>query len=232
MKYQLLSIESDAKTVKGTNKGYLTGILYLAPATEADGKHNLCPKATAECKQACLYGAGMAGVFPSIKQARIAKTLRYLSNPEEFIATLETDIRKLEREAIKRDLKPAVRINGTSDIPKLAMRLAESFPAIQFYDYTKLDKPWLRVRSNYHLTYSFSGENWSQLDWAIHHGVNVAVVFSGTLPETWQGYSVINGDESDLRFLDPKGVVVGLKAKGDAKKLAAGGFVQIGATSN
>lgn len=54
------------------------------------------------------------------------------------------------------------------------------------------------------------------------HGANVAVVF-GTpkghaLPETWHGYRVVDGDVSDLRFLDPPGTVVGLRAKGSAKK--------------
>jgi len=57
------------------------------------------------------------------------------------------------------------------------------------------------------------------------------VVFpTDAFPETWRGIPVINGDESDLRFTDPVGVIVGLRAKGDAKKLVAGGFVQIGAT--
>ena len=80
MTYKLLSIEADAKTSKGTKYGYLTGILYLAPAKEADGVHDLCPMATAECREACLYGAGMAGVFPSVKAARVAKTRRFLAS--------------------------------------------------------------------------------------------------------------------------------------------------------
>ena len=50
--YRLLSVESDAKTIKGSKRGYLTGILYMAPATEADGVHDLCPMATDECRKA------------------------------------------------------------------------------------------------------------------------------------------------------------------------------------
>lgn len=227
-KGELIDAGSDAKTVKGEKKGYLTGILYLAPSTEADGVHDLCPMATAECRLACLYGAGMSSVFPSIKRARIAKTLWYLRDSESFLATLRKDIYRLTVKAAKHNLTPAVRLNGTSDIPKLAMQLAAEFPTVQFYDYTKLTAPWKRVAPNYHLTFSFSGQNLAESMMALEHGINVAVVFSGTLPDTWHGIPVINGDESDLRFLDPKGVIVGLTTKGDAKKLTPGGFVQIG----
>jgi hypothetical protein len=227
-RYELLSIEADAKTVKGTEKGYLTGILYLAPAKEADGMHDMCAMRTAECSKACLYGSGMAGVFPSIKEARIAKTLAYLADSAAFELMLASDIRKLEKEANSRGLTPAVRINGTSDVPKLAMSLARQFPNIQFYDYTKIPQPWKRTLSNYHLTFSFSGENMKHATECLARGVNVAVVFTGKLPGTWQGYTVVSGDESDLRFLDRKGVIVGLKAKGTARKMQAGGFIQIG----
>lgn len=226
--YKLLSIESDAKTIKGSKSGYLTGILYFAPATEADGVHDMCPGSTAECRQACLNGAGMAAVFPSIKAARVKKTLAYLENPELFVEQLAADVIKLQREAVTRGLVPAVRLNGTSDLPKLAHTLARMFPTVQFYDYTKLRAPWQRTLPNYHLTYSYSGANLPEAYDALEHGVNVAVVFSGSLPATWHGYPVINGDENDLRFTDPTGVIVGLKAKGPARKMAAGSFIQLG----
>lgn len=229
-KYRLLSVENDAKTVKGSKYGYLTGVLYLSPGKEADGIHNTCPMASPECLDLCLFRAGRAEFTPSIIQARVNRTLRYFSNPAEFIADLESDICKLQKEAKSRGLIPAIRINGTSDIAKLAMELADRHRDVQFYDYTKLGKPWLRVRANYHLTFSHSGHNLVQCIQALEHGINVAVVFSGSLPETWNGYKVVNGDESDLRFLDAKGVVVGLKLKGNGQKKRAslGGFVQIG----
>jgi hypothetical protein len=228
VKYQLLSVESDAKTVKGSKYGYLTGILYLAPSTEADGVHNLCPMASVECRQACLYGAGMAGVFPSIKAARIEKTKQYLVSPRVFVEKLAVDIIRLQDEAKSRGLLPAVRLNGTSDLPKLARELAARFPQVQFYDYTKIPRAWQRTSSNYHLTFSFSGTNLEDCKRALKRGINVAVVFSGPLPAEWHGYQVINGDLSDLRFTDPVGVVVGLKSKGEARRMAAGGFIQIG----
>lgn len=224
---KLLSIEADAKTRKGTSRGYLTGVLYLAPASEAGGR-NLCPRASAECMRACLYGAGHAAIFPNIKARRITKTKWYLSDPVGFKTQLTREIRSLVKQAEKRGLIPAVRINGTSDQPALARAMAEMFPNVQFYDYTKIPRPWTRVRENYHLTFSFSGENLGECRDALANNVNIAVVFHGELPATWEGFPVVNGDESDLRFLDPQRVVIGLKAKGLARKIPAGGFVQIG----
>jgi hypothetical protein len=228
MTYELLSEGADAKTVKGRKYGWMTGILYLAPANESGMGVNLCPMASPECRKACLYGAGMSSVYPSIKRNRIRKTKLYITARKEFIAALKRDVAKLAKTAREMRMKPAVRLNGTSDQPKLARELATAFPDAQFYDYTKIPKPWMRVMPNYHLTFSFSGTNMAECMKALDHGVNVAVVFAGELPATWQGYRVVDGDQNDLRFLDAKGVIVGLSTKGDAKKLAAGGFVQIG----
>ena len=224
----LLSIEQDAKTVKGTDSGWLTGVLYLAPADEAGTGVNLCTSATAQCRAACLYTSGMASVFPTIKRTRIERTRFYVSDPAAFMAQLADEIRALVRQAQKRGLKPAVRVNGTSDLPKLAHAMAKMFPDVQFYDYTKHARPWQRTLPNYHVTFSFSGENMRQAKEALKRGINVAVVFSGGKPAEWYGCPVVDGDEDDLRFLDPQGVIVALKAKGDAKKLETGGFVQIG----
>lgn len=229
-KYALLSVESDAKTVKGSKDGVLTAILYLAPATEADGVHQMCPGATNECIKACLHGSGMSGVYPSIKRRRVEKTLQYIADSKAFEDTLVSDVARLAKEAKSRGMVPAVRINGTSDQPQLARRVAERCPTVQFYDYTKIPQPWKRTTPNYHLTFSHSGENLSACMAALKHGVNVAVVFAGALPETWHGYRVISGDTNDLRFRDPVGVIVGLTVKANAgtRSMSTGGFIQIG----
>ena len=60
---------------------------------------------------------------------------------------------------------------------------------------------------------------------AIAQGMNVAVVFR-ELPESYLGMPVISGDEDDLRFLDPPRYIVGLRAKGRAKKDTTGFVVQ------
>ena len=232
VKYRLLTVSADAKTVKGEAKGYLTAILYMAPATEADGVTNLCPFATfgpGGCVEACLGHEGRARLYKTVPAARIRRAKAYLADFEGFCTVLETiDIPRFLRHAAEEGLTPIIRLNGTSDQPKLARRLAAKFPQVQFYDYTKIPAPWTRVTANYHLTFSFSGRNTESCLEALAHGVNVAVVFQRALPAAWHGYQVVNGDESDLRFLDRAGVVIGLKAKGLSKHRAVdGGFIQL-----
>lgn len=227
MKYDLLSVDRDAKTKKGEAWGWLTAILYLAPAKESG--FEMCGGRSPECTFGCLNVSGYAEVYPVIIEARIRKTLDYVADFRGFCDRLERDTDKLIVEAGNRGLKPAERLNGTSDQPKLARELARRFPSLQLYDYTKLARPWERVMENYHLTYSYSGANLKHCMRCLEHNVNVAVVFRGAKPKTWHGVRVIDGDQHDLRFLDPKGVVVGLREKGRRiTTLSTGGFVQIG----
>ncbi len=217
---KLLSVSADAKTIKGEKQGYLTGILYLAPANTSG--HNVCASATEGCKSGCLNKAGRAAIFQSIEQARIRKTNELFSDRESFLAQLRKDIQALVRKATRENMIPCVRVNGTSDLPWLGMRMAEEFPDVQFYDYTKIPNAHFRTAPNYHVTFSFSESNGVESMSALEHGLNLAMVFrvkkGQALPDTWCGYEVIDGDLSDLRFLDRKGVIVGLRAKGPAKR--------------
>ena len=220
--YKRLLEMQNAKTTKGEALGYITGILYLAPANES-GRANLCPFASVGCAHACLFRAGRGGM-DGVYRARLKKTDYLLDHPEDFLNSLRWDIQMIARRAKKHGMKPAIRINGTSDMCKLAMQMAKEFPEINFYDYTKNPKPWLRQRPNYIVTFSRSETNEAACLAALQHGVNVAVVFDAKtaikgrrkaeqLPNTWNGFDVIDGDAHDLRFLDPKGVVVGLREK-------------------
>jgi hypothetical protein len=227
---KLLSVSADAKTVKGEKKGYLTGILYLAPASSSGT--NVCANASPGCIRGCLNTAGRAAIFPAILKARVRKTRELFADREAFVAQLAKDIRALERKAKREGLTPCVRVNGTSDLPWLAMRMAREFPHVQLYDYSKHLRVWKRQLPNYSITFSHSETNLQDCLETLAHGSNVAVVFDtkrgAQLPTTWNGYRVIDGDESDLRFLDPHsaiGFVVGLRAKGKARKDCSG-FVQ------
>lgn len=226
----LLSVAADAKTVKGEKKGYLTGILYLAPSDMAGKGINTCANASAGCRAACLFTAGRAAFTKSINVARIRKTHELFEDRQAFDTQMVKDIAALVRKAERENMVPCVRVNGTSDLPWLALNLAKKFPNVQFYDYTKHPNAHTRTLPNYHLTFSNSENNMTECFNALQNGINVAVVFpvkkGKPLPATWNGYAVIDGDESDLRFTDPQGVVVGLRAKGLAKKDASG-FVQI-----
>lgn len=220
------------KLMKGEKKGYLSFVLHLAPA-DLSG-HNTCPKATAGCKQACLNTAGRGGIFKKgestnvIQQARIRKTKMFFENRDQFMQDLFYDIQAGVKQAAKLGLTPAFRLNGTSDISWEKYKLPnganifENFPDVQFYDYTKVRGRKVSGIKNYHLTFSRAESNEMDARLAASSGMNVAVVFKKDLPATYFGKKVINGDDTDLRFLDERGVIVGLKAKGKAKKDASG----------
>lgn len=220
---KLLTIGTNAKTVKSDKRGsHLTAIMYLSPADSVAGI-NVCPTAElAGCKAACLNTAGR-GAFGNVQAARRRKTEWFRDDRAGFMRQLVADIQEARKRA---GVALAVRLNGTSDIAwenipvSGAANLMAAFPDVQFYDYTKL--PGRKVPGNYHLTVSYSGANAAYARKAAGTRHNLAVVFGHALPATFAGRPVINGDETDLRFLDPSDVVVGLTAKGRAKSDTSG----------
>jgi hypothetical protein len=229
--FKLLST-ANPKIQKGTAKGYLSFILHLAPAT-LSGKET-CPKRTAGCTAACLNTAGRGGMFKkgestnAIQKARIRKTQYFFDNRAEFMLDLKADIEKGIKMATKLGLTPVFRLNGTSDlafekydVDGNGLNIFDTFPQVQFYDYTKVLGRKVKQIKNYHLTFSAADGNNADVAKAIAQGYNIAMVFD-KLPEAYMGLPVINADEDDLRFLDPKGSIAGLKAKGKAKKDTTG----------
>jgi hypothetical protein len=230
----LLSVNADAKTSKGMGKGWLTGICYLAPVNVA-GMGNVCPHASPACRAACLFTAGRAALFPAINLARIARTRFLFRNRNGFRVQLEKEISALVRKAERDGLTPAVRLNGTSDLPffNLFPGLMESFPNVRFYDYTKNPERALafakgKLPANYHLTFSLSETNADLARKVLKAGVNVASVvdkpdaFADGFNVAGETFETFDADASDLRFLDPvagngRGRVGLLKAKGRAK---------------
>jgi hypothetical protein len=228
------------KVLKGLKQGYNTYILHLAPA-DLSGKE-VCPKRTIGCSNACLNMAGRGGIFKkgeitnTIQQARIRKTQLFFNNRNEFMALLYADIVKAIKQSAKLGLIPVFRLNGTSDLSweKYSFTILdhqyanifEAFPNVQFYDYTKVLGRKVSGISNYNLTFSAADGNQIDIIRAKQQGYNIAVVFglkkTQEMPASYLGLPVFNGDESDLRFLDPKQVVVGLYAKGKAKKDTTG----------
>lgn len=235
---KLLTVDN-AKTSKGESLGFLTGILYLAPSSLSG--RNVCSHASQGCIDSCLFSAGM-GAFSNVQDARIAKTRAFFANPKGFVEDLAKDIEALARKAAKLGFEPCVRLNGTSDLPwenlggEAGVCLARRFPGIRFYDYTKNPariRAFLagRMPENYFLTFSRSECNGEVALELAKAGANVAVVFSTKkgedLPKEWAGRPVIDGDLHDLRFLDGRGRVVGLRAKGQAKKDESGFVVNV-----
>lgn len=231
----LLSIGADAKTYKGESLGFLTGILYLSP--ERSSGYQTCPMAQkAGCVKACLNSAGR-GAFNKVQQARLRKTKHFFENRAEFMTLLASNIAALTAKANKLGKVPLVRLNGTSDIrwenvPVMYKGITYAnimacFPTVQFYDYTK-DANRI-VPSNYDLTFSYSGVNSFREynDKAIAKGMRIAVVFrtEASIPATFNGLSCIGGDDSDVRHVEEKNVIVALYAKGKAR-YDNSGFVQ------
>jgi len=235
----LLNVDTNAKTVKGQSSGYLTGILYLAPATLA-GVGNLCPNASAGCLSACLFTAGFAGIYETVNNARVMRTRLLHDQKKVFLAMLAGEISAVIRRAEKLGLKPAIRLNGTSDLPweNLAPELFQKFSDVQFYDYTKSFKRALsyakrELPANYHLTFSLAENNATLANLALDAGVNVAAVVAGfkrktiVLPTSTVERKVFDADRHDLRFndrvgRDGRGRVGILTAKGKAKRDASG----------
>ena len=217
--FKLLST-ANPKIQKGTAKGYLSFILHIAPA-DLSGRE-VCPKRTAGCTAACLNTAGRGGMFKRgentnmIQKARIRKTEYFFNDRAAFLADLATDIMKAVNYARRKGLKPVFRLNGTSDLSWEKYGIIEQFPTIQFYDYTKVLGRKVAHLPNYHLTFSAADGNDSDVAEALLQGMSVATVFD-QIPA-----GVYSADEDDLRFLDPKGIVLGLKAKGRAKKDTSG----------
>lgn len=209
---KLLSL-SNLKTRKGEKHGWLTGIVHLAPARLSG--HNVCPMASKGCAAACLNSAGF-GFYPSVQKARIAKTRLFFNDRFTFLTLLAGEIAAWQLTAKAKDMRLAIRLNGTSDIAwESISSIIQDFPSVTFYDYTKIPARLLRgTPDNYHLTFSRSESNGEQAKLLANLGHNVAVVFSKTLPRTYWGKKVVNGDLTDLRFKDPKGVIIGLTAKG------------------
>lgn len=235
---RLLSVDS-AKAVKATKYGYLNGIHYMAPHNIA-AAGNLCPKATPGCMALCLgMYSGQASMVKdlehgtnSVRDSRIAKARLFMAERELYLRQLEKQIAKLVAKANKAGLKPCVRLNGSTDIAFENMRygpdrlsLIERFHNVQFVDYTKIASRLAKAPANLSLTLSRAENNEQECIKALANGHNIAIVFAGPLPQTWNGFPVVNGDLHDLRHLDPKGHVIGLSPKGTKAKNDTSGFV-------
>lgn len=217
MKKPLLST-NNAKTIKGEKLGYITYILYMSPFTANSKGINVCSHASKGCADSCLVGSGFGGMYENVKNGRREKTEYFLRDRVGFLHQVKDEIEK----AIKKNEGKAIvtiRLNGTSDLPFEKFKVFEGknifevFPEVQFYDYTKnylrFDK---ELPKNYHLTFSRSEINNDKSIELLKRGFNVAMVFD-KLPETYEGFKVINADLDDLRFLDEKNVICGLKYK-------------------
>ena len=235
-----LLTSGNQKILKGEKLGYITKGIHLAPANLAG--YEVCRWRSKGCTASCLNTAGR-GQMNSVQQSRIAKTKLFFEQKMDFFTKLSKEIASTIKSSLKKEMQAVFRLNLTSDISwenevnEDGVTIFDKFPETQFYDYTKSFQRMAQslgkhneFPENYHLTFSRSEHNDKLCQMVLELGGNVAVVFRNQLPKTWKGYEVVNGDETDLRFLDKRGVVVGLIEKGMAKKDSTG-FVQEGINS-
>lgn len=202
-----------------------TYAIYLSPA-DLSG-YNVCSHSTPECRMGCLNTSGRAGIeefagMTVIKSARIKKTRLFFEEQEFFMAWMIAEIKHYQKRAARMGFYFSARLNATSDINWQnalynGQNIFEIFPEVNFYDYTKNAAKFFGKPDNYHLTYSYTGRNWDLCKAALKDGHNIAMVFNvkkeADLPKTYEGYTVINGDLTDYRIDDAKGIIVGLKWK-------------------
>jgi hypothetical protein len=234
----LMDRRLNAKLAKNGPR-YLTLALALAPAHSA-GYGTICSHASDACTDLCLNisgrTVGKAPMASTILNARIGRTRHYFQTRDHFLAMLRHELALGVAKAKRQNIKPIARLNVFSDIdwPRKHPDIIECFPEIQFYGYTKNTHAMTRFidgsyPANYHLTFSRSETNEETALGFLERGANITVVFDTKysnghhnlmrpLPETWKGFPVVDGDKTDLRFLDSPGHVVGLRAKGLARK--------------
>ncbi|WP_425399090.1 GP88 family protein [Aeoliella sp.] len=232
-------LSTSSKVEKGLKQGVLTRILYLTSSI-------YCPASTPSCRATCLgFTSGRMG-YDRATMARDRRAALYAADTAAFLQLLREDLHQLCYDAETLGLKPACRINGSSDIPIELLHpeiLSEFAGRVQFYDYTVLYtrmerqamSAWKRDcggnswPTNYHLTFSAKENNYGRVERVLKElKSNVAMVFWPDLPadRTWLGYPVIDGDTNDLRFLDPSPSIVGLRAKGIAQQDLTGFVVR------
>lgn len=206
-------------------------ILYLSPYKQNSFGKNVCANASKGCIDACLFTAGR-GAFSNVQQARQRKTDWFFSDMIGFLTQLYKELYLINAEAMLENRAVAIRLNGTSDLDfieliknKLGHDILQ-FSNLKFYDYTKnLKKAIKYLNTNYYLTFSRSETNHKQCVNYLEMGGNVAIVFN-EIPQSFEGFKVVNGDESDLRYMDQENIVIGLKAKGKARKDTSGFVVK------
>lgn len=222
------TILSAANYKQKKGKGYLHVGVTLTPRATGGSGRNLCPFATKGCSNSCFAGYDRMA-WPQNKQAAVNRTRLLADEPGRFAAMLKQELVVKVKHATRLGVPLVCRLNVVSDVPyeREFPELFAAFPEVQFMDYTKdVERVLGQLPLNYHLTFSRSESNEDDCRRVLEAGRNITVVFRRLpLPETFWGYPVFNGDEDDLRFLDPSPCVVGLKTKGKGARDDRTGFV-------
>lgn len=209
-----------------------TYAIYLSPGNLSG--YNVCSHSTPECRSGCLNTSGRAGIEEfsgktKIHNCRVKKTKLFFEEQTFFMNWAIAEIKQAQAKAVRDNFFFSVRLNGTSDIDWQnvlvnGQTIFEIFPEVSFYDYSKNYNKFEYKADNYHLTYSYTGRNTEHCLALLKRGFNVAVVFNvkkeTELPKTFMGYPTVNGDLTDYRINDAKSIIVALKWKRIANRIA------------
>lgn len=245
---RLFSTEN-TKAAKAGEYGHVNAIHYIAPS-DFSGIKNVCPNASPGCIDLCLgWFSGQSAMVANaenrealnnVRLSRINKARALFENREAYLRELLKQAQSIEAKAWRDGLQATFRFDGSSDLGLAFMpfeapdigraTLADALPQSTIAEYTKAAPRMLKYLaghfpSNVWLTFSRSETNETQCREILKAGGNVAVVFRARLPAEYLGHAVIDGDQHDLRQLDPQGVIVGLKAKGAIARRDRTGFI-------
>jgi hypothetical protein len=218
---------TNSKTAKNTLD---TFILYLSPYNQNSFGINICPKASAGCIASCLFTAGR-GRFSNVIHARQNRTEFFMKDKKDFLNMLKNELIKISKNAVLKGQKIAIRLNGTSDLDFIGLIKYHlnfnilDLPNLIYYDYTKIYGKALKYKDceNYFVTLSLAeNSDLNIIKKALNEGINVSAVFKNEMPGSLLGFPVIDGDKTDIEMINNKGVILGLKAKGKAKKDTTG----------
>jgi len=215
-------------------------------ASSDSSGYQVCQHRSPGCEAACIVHSGN-GRFAPVKRRRVERTTLFFKQRKRFSAFLHHDIALLRGCA---DLLPGappsihVRLNTFSDLPWERISLypdayhplpAYAHTAIAMlyqydvhpYDYSaSFRRSYDALGTGYHLTFSRKETTPNHLvKRFLDAGGTVTIPFE-IIPETWEGYPVLVGDDSDQRYLDPPGHVIGLTPRGRGRSDRSGFVVR------
>ena len=188
---------------------------------------NACVNSTTSCREVCIRHTGRLDM-PRAIQVGIDRTQFLADHPTEAISLIHWEtVRSAAKVAeLARRLNVVTDVNWEDVAPWLFTEAPEN---VVTYDYTKDWNRQPEPAERYRLTFSaMERHGVDDIREMTDRGRNVAVVFPAEYkttpyPEQWFGIPLINGDVTDFRYEDPQtGVIVGLYAKGRARRMPVG----------
>jgi hypothetical protein len=203
--------------------------LSLAPA-DTSGVWNVCRYSSAGCRSVCLATAGN-GRYDNVTRARQYRTALLGAHPALFIRVMAHEIRNLAAKHGEIRFRP----NILADLPfEVFAPQLFTIPNVSYYDYSKWPSDKRGHIDNYRLVGSVHEKHTdSQIRGMVNDYGSAAVVFDTLrgkpLPATYTAHNitVVDGDKSDDRTMASEtGVIIGLRAKGQAIGATGNSFIR------